>query len=65
MESGDELLKPAEVAAMFGVHGKTIQRWSESGALPAIRTLGGHRRYRRSDVMRLMNEQRPPDAVRR
>ncbi len=24
---------------------KTITRWAEAGKLPAIRTLGGHRRF--------------------
>ena len=35
---------------MFRVNPKTVTRWSRSGKLPAIRTLGGHRRFRLSDV---------------
>lgn len=50
----DELLTPAEVAKMFGVDPKTVTRWAKAGKLPAIRTLGGHRRYRASDVRRLL-----------
>lgn len=39
------LLTPAEVASLFRVTPKTITRWAEAGKLPAIRTLGGHRRF--------------------
>lgn len=45
-----ELLTPAEVGALFRVSPKTVSRWAMSGRLPAIRTLGGHRRFRREDV---------------
>ncbi len=58
MESGDEpndkLLTPAEVAALFRVDPKTVAGWSRAGKLTAIKTLGGHRRYRASEVMRLL-----------
>lgn len=46
----DPLLTPAEVAAIFRVTPKTVTRWAETGKLPAQRTLGGHRRFRSSDV---------------
>lgn len=39
------LLTPREVASLFRVTPKTITRWAEAGKLPAIRTLGGHRRF--------------------
>lgn len=45
-----ELLTPAEVADAFHVNPKTVTRWADSGLLPAMRTLGGHRRFRRADV---------------
>jgi excisionase family DNA binding protein len=44
------LLKPREVADLFGVDPKTVTRWAKAGKLSAIRTLGGHRRYRKSEV---------------
>jgi excisionase family DNA binding protein len=50
---GDELLTPAEVAAMFRVDPKTVTRWAKAGKLSSIRTLGGHRRYRASEVRAL------------
>jgi len=46
----NELLTPAEVAVMFRVNPKTVTRWARSGKITAIRTLGGHRRFRASEV---------------
>lgn len=48
------LLTPAEVAALFRVDPKTVSRWAKAGKLTAIRTLGGHRRYRQSEVENLL-----------
>ena len=49
------LLTPAEVAKLFRVDPKTVTRWAKAGKLTAIRTLGGHRRYRQSEVQNLLN----------
>ena len=60
----ETLLTPAEVAAMFRVDPKTVTRWAQAGKLNAIRTLGGHRRYREAEVRQLLDgavpEQRGP-----
>jgi excisionase family DNA binding protein len=48
------LLTPAEVATLFRVDPKTVTRWAKAGKLTAIRTLGGHRRYRQSEVQNLL-----------
>lgn len=50
----ETLLTPAEVAKMFRVDPKTVTRWAQAGKLSSIRTLGGHRRYRRGEVTRLL-----------
>ncbi|HEX6514539.1 MAG TPA: BldC family transcriptional regulator [Nocardioidaceae bacterium] len=50
----ETLLTPAEVAAMFRVDPKTVTRWAKAGKVSSIRTLGGHRRYRESEVRQLM-----------
>jgi excisionase family DNA binding protein len=50
----EPLLTPAEVATMFRVDPKTVTRWAKAGRLTSIRTLGGHRRYRASEVRALM-----------
>ena len=52
----DPLLTPAEVAAMFGVSPKTISRWSRRGKITAVLTLGGHRRFRASEIARCIQE---------
>lgn len=44
------LLTPAEVAQVFRVDPKTVTRWNRAGKLPAVKTPGGHRRYRAEDV---------------
>lgn len=56
-ESADEsLLTPSEVAKLFRVDPKTVTRWADAGKISSIRTLGGHRRYRHSEVTRLLEQ---------
>ena len=50
----ESLLTPAEVATMFRVDPKTVTRWAKAGKLTSIRTLGGHRRYRETEVRALL-----------
>ena len=54
LSNQEVLLTPAEVAALFRVDPKTVTRWAKAGKLTAIRTLGGHRRYRQSEVLGLL-----------
>ncbi|QRV02384.1 helix-turn-helix domain-containing protein [Arcanobacterium phocisimile] len=53
-EFDTELMTPAEVATLFRVDPKTVARWSDSGKIPSIRTLGGHRRFRRADILAIL-----------
>jgi excisionase family DNA binding protein len=55
----EALLTPAEVAALFRVDPKTVTRWAKAGKLTSLRTLGGHRRYRESEVRNLLVEAVP------
>jgi excisionase family DNA binding protein len=55
----EPLLTPAEVATMFRVDPKTVTRWAKAGKLTSIRTLGGHRRYRESEVRALLGTEIP------
>jgi excisionase family DNA binding protein len=55
----EKLLTPAEVAALFRVDPKTVTRWAKAGKLTSIRTLGGHRRYKESEVKALLKSITP------
>lgn len=39
-----------DAAEIIGVHPSTVRLWTDKGILPAHRTAGGHRRYKRADV---------------
>ena len=44
-------LSLSAAAELLGVHPSTVRLWSDKGLLPVHRTKGGHRRYKRSEVM--------------
>jgi excisionase family DNA binding protein len=50
----EQLLTPGEVASLFRVDPKTVTRWATSGRIGSIRTPGGHRRFRESEVRSLL-----------
>lgn len=50
----DRLLTPGEVASLFRVDPKTVTRWASAGRIGSIRTPGGHRRFRESEVRALL-----------
>ena len=50
----EKLLTPSEVATLFRVDPKTVTRWAKAGKLTSIKTLGGHRRFRESEVKALL-----------
>jgi excisionase family DNA binding protein len=52
----DDLLRPREVAHMFGVRPTTVARWAREGRLAAVRTPGGHRRYLRGEVQKMLDD---------
>jgi excisionase family DNA binding protein len=47
----DDWLSLSGVAKLLGVHPSTVRLWSDKGVLPTHRTSGGHRRYRREEVL--------------
>jgi excisionase family DNA binding protein len=69
VDTGDRLLTPGEVAALFRVDPKTVTRWAAAGRIGSIRTPGGHRRFRESEVKALLEgdgvieEMREDDAA--
>lgn len=53
-DHAERLLTPGEVAALFRVDPKTVTRWASAGRIGSIRTPGGHRRFRESEVRTLL-----------
>ena len=53
-----ELLSVGKAAGLLNVHPDTLKRWERAGRIVAYRTPTGHRRFRRSDVERLLEPTR-------
>lgn len=49
----ERFLLPAEAARLLGVATSTLRRWAEEGKIHSGTTIGGHRRYRESEITRL------------
>lgn len=52
----DRLLTLKETGKLLNVSKQTLQRWDNSGKLIAVRTEGGHRRYKLSDIEEILGE---------
>lgn len=50
-------MPPGDVAQVFSVDPKSVNRWAKTGRLASFATPGGHRRYRKVDVQALLNGQ--------
>lgn len=53
----DRLMTPGEVAKLFRVDPKTVTRWAAAGRIGSIRTPGGHRRFRESEVRAILENE--------
>ncbi|ABQ90135.1 MerR family transcriptional regulator [Roseiflexus sp. RS-1] len=61
-ESTDnEWLSLAEASALVGVAAATLRRWGDAGKVPMKRTLGGHRRFSRTGLLKTMEEAQSRD----
>lgn len=58
----DPQLTLEETARILNVCPTTVRRYTNRGRLKQERTPGNHRRFRLSDVLAFLEEQRPPDA---
>ena len=50
----DRLIQISQAADILGLAQSTLRKWDESGKLKSVKTEGGHRRYRLSDVNAFM-----------
>jgi excisionase family DNA binding protein len=48
--NGKDWLSLSGAAALLGVHPSTLRAWADRGDVPAHRTPGQHRRFRRADI---------------
>jgi len=53
---GDTDLSTGQVARVFRVDVRTVQRWADDGRIAYTKTEGGHRRYKVADVQALVEE---------
>lgn len=59
----DELLTPSDVAALFHVDPKTVTRWAQAGKIGCITAVGGHPRFRHTEIHALLNALPDPVAA--
>lgn len=45
----------SQAAQALGIHPSTLRRWADQGEIPCVRTPGGHRRFRGSDLRRFLD----------
>jgi excisionase family DNA binding protein len=61
-ENNHEWLNLSDAAALLGVHPSTLRAWSDRGDIPAHRTPGKHRRFRRADIEHWADSRREAQA---
>lgn len=55
--SESEWVSLRQAAEMLGVHPATVRNWADKGDVPSRRTPGGHRRFRKSDLLQYAETQ--------
>ncbi len=66
MDKPAKLMGITQAAKLLGVHPLTLRSWAEKRYVPHYRTPGGHRRFRRDELLAFiaeMNQGAPEDAV--
>jgi excisionase family DNA binding protein len=51
---GETYVSNGQAAQILHVSAKTVNRWARAGKLPFTRTLGGHRRFKESELRALV-----------
>lgn len=55
----DPLLTAKEVASRMRVNPRTVAKWARAGKLPVVRTFGGHYRFRKSEIDKILGVVKP------
>jgi putative resolvase len=58
----EELLRPREVAKIFGISVKTLWKWQKNGIIKAVRLPTGKLRYPKSEVERVWRQLRVTES---
>ena len=51
-----EHLPVGTAAALIGISADTLRRWEKAGRITAVRTPTGHRRFKRDEVLALLEQ---------
>lgn len=54
VNEGQEWVSLGEASRLVGVHPSTLRLWADRALVPVYRTPGGHRRFRREDIVSLI-----------
>jgi excisionase family DNA binding protein len=57
MSETSEWVSLRQAAELLGVHPATVRNWADKGELPSRRTPGGHRRFRKADLLQYAETQ--------
>jgi excisionase family DNA binding protein len=57
MSETSEWVSLRQAADILGVHPATVRNWADKGDVPSRRTAGGHRRFRRADLLQFAEMQ--------
>jgi len=55
-DSADRLLTTGQVAVMFRVNPRTVNRWASKSLLGSVLTPDGHHRLRETEILDLLDE---------
>jgi DNA-binding transcriptional MerR regulator len=56
-DRGEDLLRISDAARLCHVSADTLRRWSDQGRVPVVVLPSGQRRYRRADVLAIIEPQ--------
>jgi DNA-binding transcriptional MerR regulator len=56
-DRGGDLLRISDAARLCHVSADTLRRWSDQGRVPVVVLPSGQRRYRRADVLAIIEPQ--------
>jgi excisionase family DNA binding protein len=61
----EKLLSITQAAKLLGIHSLTLRNWADKGHIPCYRTPGGHRRFRKRELLDFLAKmnQGPPGAA--